>query len=78
MKKINFKCTVCGWKVSYNKSLQNSTAFTCSNCNTEYDTSIFESSKKRSPRIYFKKYGILLAILGALYILSLVYRILIN
>jgi len=78
MKKIIFKCTVCGWKVSYNKNLQNSTAFTCSNCNTEYDASIFKSSRKRSSRIYFKKYGFLLAILGAIYILSLVYRILIN
>ena len=78
MKKIIFKCMVCGWKVSYNKNLQNSTTFSCSNCNTEYDESIFKSSKKRSPRIYFKKYGILIAIISAFYLLFLVYRIFID
>ena len=74
MKKIDFKCTVCDCKVSYNKKLEN---FTCSNCNAEYDGSIFKSSKKRSFGLYFKKYGFLLAILSALYLVYLVYRILI-
>jgi predicted RNA-binding Zn-ribbon protein involved in translation (DUF1610 family) len=78
MKKISFKCTVCGWKVSYNKNLQNSTTFTCPNCNTEYDESIFTSSRTRSSRIYFKKYGILIAIISAFYLLFLVYRIFID
>ena len=78
MKKISFKCTVCGLKVSYNKSLQNSTTFTCSNCNTEYDESIFTSFRTRSSRKHFKKYGFLIAILSAFYLLFLVYRILIN
>ena len=53
MKKINFKCTVCGCKVSYNKKLENLTTFTCSNCNAEYDENIFKSTKKRNSRIYF-------------------------
>ena len=58
MKKISFNCTECGWEVTYNKNLQNSPTFTCSNCNTEYDETIFTSSRTRNPRRYFKKYGI--------------------
>ena len=78
MKKISFKCTVCGGKVNYTKNLQTSTTFTCSNCNTEYDESIFTSFRKRSSRTHFKKYGLLIAILSAFYLLFLVYRILIK
>ena len=74
MKKIDFKCTVCGYKASYDISLE---SIRCSNCNTEYDKNIFISSKKPKFRIYFKKYGFLLAVLSALYLLYLVYRILI-
>jgi predicted RNA-binding Zn-ribbon protein involved in translation (DUF1610 family) len=78
MKKIIFKCTVCGWKVSYNNTLQNSTTFTCTNCKTEYDESIFTSSRTRNSSKHFKKYGILIAILSAFYLLFLVYRVLID
>ncbi|KKN27555.1 hypothetical protein LCGC14_0863520 [marine sediment metagenome] len=77
MKKINFKCTICGSIVRYNKKLENPTIFTCSTCHAEYDESIFKSSKKRNSRIYFKKYGFILAIVSALYLIFLVYRILI-
>lgn len=77
MKKIKFKCTICGSIVRYNKKLENPTIFTCSNCHAEYDQSIFNSPNKRSSRIYFKKYGFLIAILGGLYLISLVFRILI-
>lgn len=74
MKKIDFKCTICGYKVSYNIKLE---SFTCSNCNTEYDKNIFTFSKKRKFGIYFKKYGFLLAVISAIYLIYLVYRILI-
>ena len=74
MKKNGFKCTICGYKVSYAMKVE---AFTCPNCNTEYDKSIFAFSKKRKFGIYFKKYGFLLAILSSLYLLYLVYRILV-
>jgi hypothetical protein len=74
MKKIDFKCTICGYK-AYEISLE---SFRCLNCNTEYDRSIFKFSKKQKSGIKFKKYGFLLAILSTLYLIFLVYRILIN
>jgi len=74
MKKIDFKCIICGYKESYNIKLER---LTCPNCNTEYDKSMFTFSKKRKFGIYFKKYGFLLAIISSIYLLYLVYRILI-
>ncbi|KKN58074.1 hypothetical protein LCGC14_0555900 [marine sediment metagenome] len=74
MKKKDFKCTICGYKVIYNIKLE---SLTCSNCNTEYDKGIFRFSKKQKLGIYFKKYGFLLAVISSIYLIYLVYRILI-
>ena len=72
MKIKNIKCTICDSKLDYNEDLGN---FTCSVCNANYDGDIFHFSKKRKFSFRFKKYGLLIALLGALYLIYLTYRI---
>ena len=74
MKKIDFKCTVCGYENKYDMSLE---SFKCSNCHTEYDKSVFRFSKKQKTGVKFKKYGFLIAILSAFYLIYLIFRILV-
>ena len=72
MKIKNITCTICDSKLNYNEDLD---TFTCSACNANYDGDIFHFSKKRKFSFRFKKYGLLIALLGALYLIYLTYRI---
>ena len=72
MKIKNIKCIICDSKLNYNEDLNN---FTCSACSATHDADIFHFSKKREFLFRFKKYGLLIALLGALYLIYLTYRI---
>ncbi len=72
MKRKNIKCTICDSELNYNDNLDN---YACSVCNANYDAGIFQFSHERKFSFRFKKYGILIALLGALYLIYLTYRI---
>jgi len=72
MKSKNIKCTICDSKLNYNDDLDN---YTCSVCNANYDAGIFQFSHERKFSFRFKKYGLLIALLGAFYLMYLTYRI---
>ena len=72
MKIKHIKCTICDNKLRYNNDLDN---FTCSVCNASYEGEIFHFSHERKFSFRFKKYSLLVAFLGALYLVYLTYRI---
>ena len=72
MKMKNIKCTISSSKLEYNEELEQ---FTCPECNTIYEKDIFKFSKERKFTFRFKKYGLLIALLAALYLIYLTYRI---
>ncbi len=72
MKIKNIKCTICDSRLDYNDDLDN---FTCSVCNASYEGDIFHFSHERKFSFRFTKYSLLIALLGALYLIYLTYRI---
>ena len=73
MKIKNITCTICNSKLNYNEDLDK---FTCSVCNASYEGDIFHvKNYERKFSLRFKKYGLLIALLGALYLIYLTYRI---
>ena len=71
MGKKQIKCILCGGNVIYNNITEN---FTCSECNAHHSTDMFNSQKKKGVRFGIKRIRILIAILGALYLLWLLSR----
>ena len=72
MKIKNYKCTICDSRLNYNNDLDN---LTCSGCNASYEGDIFHQKYERKFSFRFKKYSLLIALLGALYLIYLAYRI---
>ncbi len=71
MKSKNIKCNICDSKLNHNEELNK---YICSTCNATHDTDIFSFLKKREFLFRFKKYDLLIAPLGALYLIFIMYR----
>ena len=70
--KKSYKCLLCKDKVEFNEE---SNKFICTKCNAEYESNVFNSNKKFNFNVKFRRYGLLFALLSALYLLYLIYRI---
>jgi len=71
MGKKQINCLLCGGKVIYEESTQN---YACSICNAHLSSEIFKSQKEKGSRLRLKKIRLLVALLGALYLLFFLYR----
>jgi hypothetical protein len=74
MKKSHIKCVICGGNVVYDESNEN---FKCIDCRAKLSSEVFNLGKKNNAHLYLSKLKILFAILGALYLMYLLYRFLI-
>jgi len=71
MGKKQIKCIICGGNVIYDEITQN---LTCSVCKAHHSSDIFKSQKIKGTRFRITKIRILVAIMGALYLLWVLYR----
>jgi hypothetical protein len=74
MRKNEFKCVICGGNVVYDEINKN---FKCIDCRANLSSDLFNSGKKNNARLYLSKIKILFAVLGALYLMYLLYRFII-
>ena len=72
--KKRIKCLVCGGNIGYD---ENAKIYTCINCNASHSSDLFDSYKKRGIHFRLSKLRIFFAILGALYLLYWLYRVMI-
>ena len=71
MGKKQVKCILCGGNVVYDNFTEK---LICNECNAHHSTDMFNSQQKKGIRFGIKRIRILVAILGALYILFIFYR----
>ena len=71
MGKKQLKCILCGGNVIYNNVTDN---LMCSECNAHHSTDMFNSNQTKRVKFGIKKIRILIAILGAFYLLWLLSR----
>ena len=79
MTKKDLKCVVCGGTIVFNEE---SEAYICSECNANHSSDIFKvqpKDKKKDDRkggLQLRRMRIVIALLGTLYLIWLIYRIL--
>lgn len=71
MGKKQIKCILCGGNVIYNTI---NDKFMCSECKAHHSTDMFNSEDKKGVRFGIKRIRILIALLGALYLLYFLFR----
>ena len=71
MGKKEIKCILCGGNVIYNKI---NDKFMCIECKAHHSMDMFNSEGKKGVRFGIKRIRILIAILGALYLLYFLFR----
>ena len=72
MKKSQIKCVVCDGNMIYNKNTEN---YQCIKCNTDHSLEIFTSSNNtKKSRLNLSRIRIVVAVLGSLYLLFILYR----
>ena len=71
MGKKQIKCILCGGSVIFDNIADK---FMCSECNAHHSTDMFSSQEKKGVRFGIKRIRILIAILGSLYLLFILYR----
>ena len=71
MGKKQIKCILCGGNVIYDNITE---MFNCSECNAHHSADMFNSEGKKGVRFGIKRIRILIAILGALYLLYFLFR----
>ncbi len=74
MNKKQAKCLVCGGTIGYDANTEN---YKCINCNASHSSDLFDTYKKKGTRFHITKLRILFAILGALYLLYWLFRVMI-
>lgn len=71
MGKKQIKCILCGGNVIFDNITDN---FMCSECDAHHSTDMFNSPQTKGVRFGIKRIRILVAILGSLYLLFILYR----
>ncbi|MFX0072026.1 MAG: hypothetical protein ACFFAO_13130 [Candidatus Hermodarchaeota archaeon] len=72
MKKNQIKCVVCGGNITYNKNTEN---YQCIKCNTDHSSEVFAfSNNAKKSRLNLSRIRIVVAVLGSLYLLFILYR----
>lgn len=71
MGKKQIKCILCGGNVIYDNITDK---FMCSECKAHHSTDMFNSQEKQGVRFGIKRIRILIAIIGALYLLYFLFR----
>ena len=71
MRKKQVKCILCGGNVIFDNITDK---FTCSECDAHHSIDMFNSQKKQGMRFGIKRIRILIAIIGSLYLLFILYR----
>jgi hypothetical protein len=74
MGKKQVKCLLCGGTIGYDANAEN---YKCIDCNAHHSSDLFGSYKKIGTRFRLTKLRIFFAILGALYLLYWLYRVMI-
>ena len=74
MKKNKGKCVVCGGNIVFDQDSQN---YKCFDCDATHSSDLFKNYEKNGKRLYLPKLRMLFAVLGALYLLYWLYRVLI-
>jgi len=74
MKKKQGTCVVCGGNIVYDEESQN---FKCFDCEASHSSDLFNTSEKMGKRLRLPKLRILFAVLGALYLLYWLFRVMI-
>jgi len=74
MNKKQVKCLLCGGTVGYDA---NTEKYKCLDCNASHSSELFNSYKKRGIPFRLSKLRIIFAILGALYLLYWLFRVMI-
>jgi len=73
MKQSELKCAICGGKLL---KKENSEEYLCAECSASHDSTIFQdTNSKSSKKGIALKLNLFVAIIGALYLLWLAYRI---
>jgi len=71
MGKKQIKCILCGGNVIYDNITEK---FNCSECKAHHSTDMFNSQQNKRVRFGIKRIRILIAIIGSLYLLFILYR----
>ena len=74
MNKKQNKCLVCGGTIGYDAKTNK---YSCFNCNASHTSDLFDTSKSKGVRFHITKLRIIFAILGALYLLYWLFRVMI-